>query len=274
MRRARLAAAQTVPHPGDKPRNLSRIAALTAQAAEQGADLICFPEMATTGSTHGKADLAEEVPGPTTYFLGDLARRHHLWLVAGMLEAHPDGEHRYNAAVVFDPQGDLQHIYHKVFLFTGERATCTPGAGPCLIDFPFGRGGLTICYDYIFPGYVSGLVDAGAEFILHPTAWLTTPAWESFGYTDELFRAVGITRAVENTVWFVSANHSGPYDAEGVYTAIGRSAVIAPWGAIAAEVPSGEGLAVADVDFEAMAAWREQVAPYLVDRRNITPWNE
>ena len=80
------------------------------------------------------------------------------------------------------------------------------------------------------------------------------------------YRAMGMTRALENTVFFMSANQSGDYDADGTLRAVGQSAVIAPWGEILADVAQGPGLAVADVDFAKAPQWREAVAPYLKDK--------
>ena len=272
MRRARLAAVQMSGRPGGKEANLERIACWAAEAGARGVNLACFPEVCTTVlDPRPAAELAEPVPGPTTEYLAGLARKHGLWMVVGMIEANPHGA-PYNAAVVMDPSGALAGVYHKAYLFSGERKGFTPGEQPCLLELPFARVGVTICYDFMFPGYLAGLVDRGAELILHLTNWLTTESWVQLGYNQQEYRAVGLTRAVENTVWFLSANRYGPSDLQATYSSIGQSAIIAPWGKVLAEVEDGEGLAVADVDFDAVSAWREQVAQYLEDRRRIDPW--
>ena len=212
------------------------------------------------------------IPGPIANHLGSIAKRHSLWLIAGMVEANPDGGKPYNAAVVTSPSGEIASVYRKMYLFSSEREEFARGRQPCIIDLPFARAAVTICYDYIFPGYIAGLVDRGAELILHATNWLTTQAWVRLGYNQQEYRAVGLTRAVENTVWFLSANRYGPTDESASYASIGQSSVIAPWGKVLAEVEDGEGLAIAEVDFDAAAAWRTQVANYLEDRRTIDPW--
>lgn len=269
---ARLAAAQIAARPGDKQANLERVALWAERAGAAQADLVCFPEMCTVGSSSGPpAELAEPIPGPTTARLAQVAKQHHLWMVVGMSEANPNGK-PYNSAVVLDPAGEIADVYRKVYLFAGEREAFTPGDRPCLLDLPFARAGLTICYDFMFPGYVAGLVDRGAELIVHATNWLTTDSWVRLGYDQGEYRAVGIARAVENTCWFLSANRYGPCDASAVFSSIGHSSVIAPWGRVVAEVADGEGLAVAEVDFTASATWREQVAQYLKDRKRTDPW--
>ena len=78
---------------------------------------------------------------------------------------------------------------------------------------------------------------------------------------------MGLTRALENGVYFISANNWGNYDLDGHLRAIGQSAIISPWGEILDEVVEGEGFAIADVDFAAPIEWRKNIAPYLADFR-------
>jgi predicted amidohydrolase len=241
---------------------------LVAQAHRQRADLICFPELFTTGFApdrwHG---LAEPIPGPSTERLGQMAQQAGLFLVAGLLEKDPSTGHLHNAAVVLSPRGTLLARHRKVFLYLGERDLLVAGREPCVCDVGFGKIGVAICYDYVFPEYIRSLVDRGAQILVHPTAWLTTDACEQWRYHPMSFRAMGMTRALENTVFFMSANLSGNFDAEGALRAIGQSAVIAPWGEILAEVQTGPGVAVADADFARTPQWREATAPYLADRK-------
>ena len=83
------------------------------------------------------------------------------------------------------------------------------------------------------------------------------------------FRAMGMTRALENGVFYLSANLWGACDTEGQLRAIGQSAIIAPWGEVLAEMPTGEGVAVATVDFDAPEGWRRAAAPYQEDRSHL-----
>lgn len=266
----RLAVAQTVCSVGDVAQNLENAAGLVGEAKRQGADLVCLPELFTTGSVPERtAELAETIPGPATATLGLLAKDCGAFLVAGLLEKDPDTGKFYNASVLVSPSGELAARYRKVYLYLGERDVLSPGCEPCVCDVGFCRLALTICYDYVFPRYVQHLVDRGAELLVHSTAWLTTEACEQWRYHPRAYRAMGMTRALENTVFFLSANHFGDYDAAGALRAIGQSAVIAPWGEILAEVPEGQGVAVAEVDFAKAPRWRETAAPYLADRRAV-----
>jgi len=249
----RLAVIQTVCRVGDVEHNLSNMSALVAEAGRQGADLVCLPELSTTGFVPERfAELAEPIPGPSTARLGQAAKAGRLFLVAGLLERDPQTQRLHNACVLISPGGELLDRYRKVFLYLGERDILWPGSEPCLY--------------YVFPEYLRWLVDQGAQLLVHPTAWLTTDTCRQWHYSPLAYRAMGITRALENTVFFLSANHCGDYDPQGSLRAIGQSAVIAPWGEVLAEVSEGQGVAVADVDFGKIPAWQQAAAPYLADR--------
>jgi predicted amidohydrolase len=275
MRLARLATAQITVHPGDKEHNLGRLRALAAEAGTQKVGLVCFPELCSTGFVRaGMGELAEPIPGPTTEAIAAQAKEHHLWIAAGVVESHPEGREPYNSVVVISADGEIRAVHRKLLLFPGEVGAFSTGDRPCLVDLPFARAGVLICYEYAFPGYVAGFVDRGAELILHPAAWVMTPTKARLRYNADGFRAVGMARAIENTVWHLSSNQYGVYDDSGEMEAVGRSAIIAPWAEVLAEVAPGEGLAIADVDFDSAEEWRQRAAPYLVDRGRYDPWRE
>lgn len=255
---------------GEKGANLARIEGLTQEAARQGAQLVCFPELGTTGfAGEDLQELAEPVPGPTVQRLGDIARQNHLFVIAGLPEVDPATGRLHNSCVLLDPEGRLAAHYRKRCLYLGEKQTFEPGDRSVLFDAGFGRLALTICYDYVFAQYIRQLVDAGAELICHPTAWVTTDTCEQWHYSPMAYRAMGMTRALENSVFYLSANLWGACDRDGQLRAIGQSAIIAPWGEVLAEVRDGEGVAVATVDFDAPEGWRQAAAPYLQDRSRL-----
>ena len=255
---------------GDKDANLSKIERLTQQAARQGAQLVCFPELGTTGFAGELLhELAEPVPGPTVERLGDVARRNQLSLIAGLPEVDLATRRLHNSCVLLDSQGNLAAHYRKRCLYLGEKQRFAPGDRSVLFDASFGRLALTICYDYVFAQYIRQLVDAGAELICHPTAWVTTDVCEQWHYSPLAYRAMGMTRALENGVFYMSANLWGACDAEGQLGAIGQSAIIAPWGEVLAEVQTGAGVGVATVDFDAPEDWRRAAAPYRHDRARL-----
>jgi predicted amidohydrolase len=265
---AKLAAIQICCHVGNVDANLKKARNLIQDASKAGAEFVCLPEMFSTGSVADKMpDLAEPIPGPTTDKLVQIARDNRVYIVAGIAEKEPYSGKLYNASVLISPDGELLKKYRKVFLYLGEREILTPGDESCVCDVSFGRIALTICYDYVFPEYIRHLVLQGAELLVHSTAWLTTDECERWNYNRGAYRAMGMTRALENGVYFISANHWGNYDVTGDLRGIGQSSIISPWGEILDEVKEGEGIAVAEVDFEVPTKWRESVAPYLADFR-------
>src|SRR5436309_2223399 len=112
------------------------------------------------------------------------------------------------------------------------------------------------CYDDTSADNVPARVDAGAELRSDPAAWLRTDECERWHYSPDAYRAQCLTRALENTVFFMSANHSGRYDPGATLRGVGQSAIIAPWGEVLAEVPAGAGVAVARVDLDRAQGWR------------------
>ena len=267
----RMAAIQICCEVGDVSANLRNAERLIKSASQSDARFICLPELFTTGVVFGEMEhLAEPIPGPTTRQLGKIAQSNSVYLVAGMAEKDEQTGRLYNANVLVAPNGELAGKYRKIFLYLDEQNAFTPGSEPCAYSLPFGRIGMTICYDFVFPEYIRHLVlQEGIALLVHSTAWLTTYECERWGYNSGAYRAMGMTRALENSIYFISANHWGNYDTAGTLRGIGQSSIISPWGEILDEVVEGEGIAIADVDFKKPEAWRTNVAPYLSDYRQV-----
>ena len=159
-------------------------------------DMILLPEGITvvgTGKTY--ADVAEPIPGPTTKTLGDLARRHHSYVAAGIYEK--EGHAIYNTAVLVDRAGNFAGKYRKVYLPREEiEAGITPGSHYPVFRTDFGIVGMMICYDVFFADPARWLAAAGAEIIL-------LPIW---GGDEILARA----RAIENKVFLVASGYDHP----------------------------------------------------------------
>lgn len=266
---ARIAVAQMQVRPGDIDANVTRAMELVEAAASAGAELVLLPELALTGLVEDMGSVAQPIPGEVTDRLGAAASDSEIWAVIGMPERNPEGA-PYNSAVVIAPTGDVAAVYRKVFLYLQEAETFSRGSAACLLNLDFAWAGLTICYDYVFPEYVRMLVVGGAQLILHPTAWVDTETCRQWRYpAAEAYRAQCLVRALENSVFFASANVIGPYDAAGQLEGVGRSAIIAPWGEVLAEVSEGEGVAVGELDFGRVEQWASEVAPYMHDFHNI-----
>src|SRR5215218_9362902 len=163
-----------------KAENFKKAEALIRDAASAGADLVALPEL---WSCHGLEKVyrenAEPVPGPTTAFLGGLARELGIYLLGGsILEGGPDSERLSNTSTFFDPSGEMTAVYRKIHLFdvkvSGkeylESANIAPGekivtakAGPATL-------GLSVCYDVRFPELYRLLAVQGAEILAVPAA--------------------------------------------------------------------------------------------------------
>jgi predicted amidohydrolase len=256
---------------GDVAANLVHIEELVHRAADllgdaAGAErLIVLPECATTGYFIGDraAELAEPADGPTNAALAAMAVSAGAHLAVGVVEA--DGDDVYDSLALFSPTDGLLASYRKVHLFSSEKAVFTVGHRPCLVDTSFGRVGLTICYDLLFPEYVRGLVLSGAELIINGTDWITDPWQTDQGWAGQNVRALCQVRGLENSVHVVMADRTGE---EAGFTSLGYSTIAGPTGVVLAGVDEGEGVACATVEDPTadLERWRSY-ATYLRDRQ-------
>ncbi|MBI3278941.1 MAG: carbon-nitrogen hydrolase family protein [Acidobacteria bacterium] len=235
-RRVRLAAVHLRPKQGKTPAEKRlQFAPLIAEAARRRADLVVLPETLTYyGTGLAMAEVAEPIPGPSTEYFGALSRKHHLYIVAGLVER--DGHLVYNTAVLLTPGGEIGGKYRKVTLPDGEvEAGLTPGRDYPVFRTRFGVLGIMICYDGFFPEVARELTKRGAEVI----------AWPVWGCNPDLARA----RAVENHVYLVSSTYediSSNWMVSAVWDHGGKTAALATdWGTIA----------LAEVDLNARTRW-------------------
>jgi predicted amidohydrolase len=236
--------------------------------ADVGADparLVIFPECATTGYFVGELarDLAEPADGRTNARLAALSAEIGAYLAVGVLEA--DGEDVYDALALFSPTDGLLSSYRKVHLFAGEKAVFAVGHEPKVVETSFGRVGLTICYDLMFPEYIRGLVLSGARLILNGTDWITDSWQTEQGWAGPNVRALCQVRALENGVHVAMADRVGE---EAGFTSLGHSTIAGPTGAVLATLDDGEGIATALIEdpTDDLQRWRSY-ATYLGDRR-------
>ena len=217
--------------------NLGEFSTFIKQAAAEKADIVCLPEGVTlVGTQSDYVTASEPVPGPTSKFLGELAKTHHMYIVAGILEK--DGETVYNTAILLDREGQLAGKYRKVSLPREEiDGGVTPGNTFPVFETDFGKIGMMICWDVSFPEAARALAFNGAEVIL-------MPIW---GGHLTLAKA----RALENQVYLVSST----YDM--------KSAVFDLEGEIIAEGNDENPVAVVEVDLNKIKYW-----PWLGDFKN------
>jgi predicted amidohydrolase len=192
-----------------------RFARFVEEAAAKGADIVCLPEGITlVGNGLKYAQAAEPVPGPSTDFLGALAKRLRIWIVAGIYERA--GSRIYNTAVLIGRDGSLAGRYHKMSLPDEEiEGGITPGADSPVFDTDFGRVGLFICWDSSYPEVARTMAARGAEVLF-------LPIW---GGVEQLVQA----RAIENQVFVVASGfdfRSGIFDRRGERIADAKGAEV------------------------------------------------
>jgi nitrilase len=246
--------------------NLATAQRLVAQAAAGGAQLVVLPEYwAIMGKQETDKLVHAEQPGsgPIQDGMAQMARRHGIWLIGGTLPLISGEEGKVlNTTLVYDPQGEPAGRYDKIHLFGftrgtesyNESRTIVPGAQVRSIETPFGRVGLSICYDLRFPELYRAMGDCA--LIVVPAAFTHTTG---SAHWEVLLRA----RAIENQC-YVLASAQGGLHPNGRRT-WGHSMLIDPWGEVKAVLPEGEGVVSGEIDLVFLAGVRESL-PALAHR--------
>ncbi|GAA3539198.1 carbon-nitrogen hydrolase family protein [Nonomuraea rosea] len=233
-----------IPVSPDPAANLER--AREALARAEGADLAIFPEATLTRYGRRITDLAEPLDGPFVSGLAEAAKQHGLAVIAGVFEPGEDRVH--NTAVAIDAEGAVRGAYRKIHLFDSfgakESDLVAPGAEPTVVELAGLRVGLVTCYDIRFPELTRALVDQGAELFAVIAAWGSGPLKEDHWVT--LVRA----RALENTTWTAAVGQApNPAESSDGF-GVGRSMLVDPLGVVRADLGTGPGVQVVEVDHE------------------------
>jgi predicted amidohydrolase len=228
--RATVGIAQWLAVPGDPDQNLRDALGYIGELSEAGCDLIVLPELWPSGFDWGTLAedvraAAEPLGGPRTQALAEAARSARVWLAGGSV---PElvGEEIFNTALLFARDGELVATHKKCHLYEplGEEKSMVPGRRVTVCETDdFGTVGLSICFDGDFPEMARAMRDAGARFVIHPSAYEAGAAT----WWDLLYPA----NALANGQWWIMANQCG---ASRVDTLLGASQIIAPSGEIVA----------------------------------------
>ncbi len=197
--------------------------------AAAGADLVVLPEATIPGYVIGGRDGDTAAVERALERLRDLAQRHKTVIVAGA--AVRDGGDLYNAAVAIDSDGSVAGRAEKIFLWHFDRRWFSPGTRIAPIETSAGRLGVLVCADGRMPEISRALVDAGAELLVMPTAWVSSgrnPAVLENAIADVL----APVRARENGVPFIAADKCGVERAMVLYC--GKSQIVSPEGEVLA----------------------------------------
>jgi predicted amidohydrolase len=242
--------------------NLGRAETLVRRAAQGGAVYVQTPE--NTAIMELKPELvlqAAQTEEATVALarLRALAAELGIFLHIGSLAIKLDETRVANRSYLIDPQGGIAARYDKLHMFDvdlaggeshRESSHCRPGATAVVADLPFGRLGLSICYDLRFPQLYRALATSGAEFIAIPSAF-TKQTGEVHWHV--LTRA----RAIETGAFVLAATQGGLH--ENGRATYGHSLIVSPWGEILAEAGEEPGVIFADIDLAASAEARARI---------------
>jgi predicted amidohydrolase len=232
--------------------NLIEAERLIEKAAAQGARLVVLPEnFALMGNSEtDKLEIAEDDgAGPIQDFLARTAERFRIWLVGGTMPIRGNGGRVRAACLVYDDQGRRVGRYDKIHLFDvsvpgseetyRESATIEPGEQALVLETPFGRLGLTVCYDIRFPELYRQMAATGMDILVVPSAFT---ARTGAAHWEILVRA----RSVENLCYTIAANQGG-FHINGRET-YGHSMIVDPWGVVLGSLAQGAGVVTAEFD--------------------------
>lgn len=251
---SKVAAIQMASGPNVKA-NLAEAEKLIKTAVQQEAELIVLPEnFAIMGTSEtDQVKIAEENgSGLLQDFLKEQAVKNNIWLVGGTIPLQSEEEGKvFSSCLLTNSQGEVVSRYDKIHLFDvtiessnesyTESETISPGREIVVVDTPFGRLGLAICYDLRFPELFRAMIEQKMEICALPSAFTSLTGkvhWES------LLRA----RAIENLCFMIAADQGG-YHVGGRETH-GDSMIIDPWGQVLNRLPHGTGVVVANIDLE------------------------
>src|SRR5687768_17056223 len=249
--------------------NLDKSLRLTRDAAAAGANLVCLPEYFTGVALEGSQLVPtafREAEHPAVPAFSAAARERGLWVLLGSLAiVRPDGRIA-NRAYVIDPSGRVTVRYDKIHMFDvnlgpgqdyRESDTISPGAAAVVADTPWGGLGLSVCYDLRFPHLYRELAKSGAAMLAIPAAFTRITGR---AHWHVLVRA----RAIENGAYVLAPSQTGTLHGGG--ECFGRSLIVNPWGEVLADAGEAEGIAIAEIDVDAVAEARRRLPALWHDR--------
>ena len=235
----------------DLAANAATVRALVREAAGNGARFVMTPEYALMLDGRGRVMREGALPadgGEPLAEMRALARELGVWLLLGSLTVRIDEERIANRSVLMAADGSVAATYDKIHMFDvtlpdgkviRESSAYRPGDRAVLADTPWGRLGLTVCYDLRFPGLFRALAQAGAMFISVPSSFQRQTGK---AHWHALLRA----RAIENECFIVAPAMCG--DHPGDRQTYGHSLIVDPWGEIVADGGGAPGIVYGDID--------------------------
>ena len=265
----------------DMAPSIEAVSRLIRAAAKEGAELIQLPEMVTMLEPQNRLVLEKAVPeavDPGLAAFSTLARETGAWILVGSLVIDPAGEpgaeageeRLANRSFLIDAEGAIVARYDKIHMFDidlpggesyRESNAYRPGGGTVVAETPWGRLGMTVCYDVRFPHLYRALAQAGADFLAVPSVF-TVPTGTAHWHV--LLRA----RAIENGSFVFAPAQWGEH--AGGRRSYGHSLIVDPWGEVLADGGEEPGVVAAQIEPERIAKARGMV-PSLQHDRVFTP---
>ncbi len=250
--------------------NLDAAAGLIRQARERGAQYVLTPEMTNILEVKRERLFAAIVPeesDATLAALRELARRLGIVLHVGSLAIKLSAERAANRSFLIDESGEIVARYDKIHMFDVDLAggesyresrNYRPGEVAVTADLPWGRLGLTICYDLRFPALYRALAEAGSSFVAIPSAFTRQTG-------QAHWHVLNRARAIENGVFVFAAAQGGLH--ENGRETFGHSLIVDPWGSIIAEADAEPGVVLASIDPGEVTAARAKIPSLSHGRR-------
>lgn len=245
-------------HPG----NIGLLKELFAQAADTGCDMLCLPEVSglmNRNRVAARQIICDEAVDPYLDACRDQAARYGIWLHNGSTPVLGQGDLPVNRSCLIDQNGEIVARYDKIHLFDVQLADGTSilesrgyeaGVEAVIAQTPWGRMGMSVCYDVRFPHLYRDYAKAGARLVFVPSAF-TRPTGKA--HWEVLLRA----RAIENGCFVVAAAQCGEHD-DGRHT-YGHSLVANPWGTVLADLQEVVGAIAVDIDLSESNRARQQI---------------
>ena len=254
----------------DMAPSIAALEPMIRAAAKDGAHVIQLPEIATMLEPDNAAVLAKTKPedqDPGLAKFRALAAELKRWILVGSLLIREKGRDKVvNRSFVLDPDGKIVARYDKIHLFDveikdgqmyRESATVEPGTRAVIAQLPWGRIGLSICYDLRFPHLYRALAQAGADFLAIPSAFTRQTG---VAHWETLLRA----RAIENGAYVLAPAQCGLHD--GGRGTWGHSMIVSPWGEVIAAAGEEPGIIMATLDREKVREARRMIPALSHDR--------
>ena len=254
--------------------NVAAAAALIREARAAGADLVMTPEtsnMLGLGRRDMMAAARPEAEDPSLAAFRELAAETGAWLLLGSLVLRASGDKLANRSLLIDPGGHIVARYDKIHMFDveipdgqsyRESKAYAPGAQAATADLPWGRLGMTVCYDLRFPQLYRALAQAGADFLSIPSAFTR---FTGQAHWHVLLRA----RAIETGCFVFAPAQCGSH--EGGRETYGHSLIVAPWGEVLGDGDTAPGVTLAEIDPAEVAKARAMIPALNHDRDFAAP---